>query len=309
MKETAVLFLIFNRPDTTERVFEAIRQAKPKRLYVAADGPRDNKEGEFEKCKKTREIATKVDWDCEVKTLFRDSNLGCGRAVSEAISWFFSHEEMGIILEDDCLPHPSFFSYSEELLIKYKDEDRVMMISGDNFQQGKRRGKGSYYFSEFPHIWGWASWRRAWDKYDFKISDYQKFIEQNIIEDIFPIDKPLQDFWIENFNRVYNGNFDTWDYQWVYCILKNGGLSIAPNVNLISNIGFRADATHTMSPEDRLANMPISDIGKISHPDFIIVNGIADKFTRDHLFFLPPTGFQSGILERVYRKIKSKLWK
>ena len=157
----AVLFIIFNRPETTQRVFDAIRLAKPTRLYIAADGPRENKTGEKELCEQARKIAQNVDWDCEVKTLFQKENLGCGKAVSHAISWFFENEDMGIILEDDCLPHQSFFKYCEELLEKYKNNDRIGIISGNNFQKKRKIGSFSYYFSDIVNIWGWATWARS----------------------------------------------------------------------------------------------------------------------------------------------------
>ena len=158
--DTPVLFLVFNRSDTATQVFEKIRQVRPSRLYVAGDGPREGY-NEEEKVAKAREIATRVDWPCEVKTLFRDKNLGCAHGCSNAISWFFQHEEKGIILEDDCVPHLDFFTFCENLLDRYAEDERVTVVSGNNFQKGKWRGDASYYFSKFPHIWGWATWRRA----------------------------------------------------------------------------------------------------------------------------------------------------
>ena len=155
--KTAVLFLVFNRPVTTMQVFEKIRQIKPQRLYVASDGPREGYNGEIEKVAKVREIATKVDWPCELRTLFRDNNLGCKKGVSTAITWFFEHEEQGIILEDDCVPHLDFFTYCENLLNFYSEEKKISVITGDNFQNGKWHGDGSYYFSKSNHYWGWAS--------------------------------------------------------------------------------------------------------------------------------------------------------
>jgi hypothetical protein len=305
---TPVLFLIFNREDTSRQVFEQIRAAKPKKLYVAADGARPTKEGEAEKCEATRAIIKDVDWDCEVKTLFRDENLGCKRAVSSAITWFFENEEMGIILEDDCLPNMSFFSYCQEMLERYKDNDRVMLVSGDNFQDGQKRGKGSYYFTQFYHIWGWATWRRAWKKYDLNGSDYSEFLSQNTIADIFPGDEQLHNFWIDKFNRVFKDNLDTWDYQWVYTILKNDGLGIAPNYNLISNIGFRPDATHTHNLEDKAANMPTQEMEKIVHPNFIVVNREGDLYSRNNVFYVPTNYQRRGVIYRIARKIKRSIW-
>jgi hypothetical protein len=305
---TPVLFLIFNREDTSRRVFEQIRAAKPKKLYVAADGARKNKEGEAEKCEATRAIIKDVDWDCEVKTLFRDENLGCKRAVSSAITWFFENEEMGMILEDDCLPNMSYFKFCQEMLEKYKDNDRVMIVSGDNFQNGQKRGKGSYYFTQFYHIWGWATWKRAWNKYDINGSDYSEFLNQNTIADIFPGDDQLHAFWIDKFNRVFKDNLDTWDYQWVYTILKNDGLGIAPNYNLISNIGFRPDATHTQNLEDRAANMPTEEMPEIVHPYFPVVNREADLYSRNNVFYVPTNYQKRGVLYKIARKIKRSIW-
>jgi hypothetical protein len=164
-----ILFLVFNRPETTARVFEAIRNAKPSRLYIAADGPRDFIYNEYAVCAKTREIASRVDWDCDVETLFRAENLGCKAAVSSAISWFFSHEEEGIILEDDCLPCESFFYFTTILLEKYRHDERIAHIAGSNFQDGKKVGDGSYYFSDLYNIWGWATWKRVWKDYDAEL--------------------------------------------------------------------------------------------------------------------------------------------
>jgi len=177
---TPILFLVFNRPNTTQRVFNVIRQVKPKQLFVAADGPRRDKGADEEKCEATREIVKQIDWDCEVKTLFREENLGCGKAVSSAITWFFENVEEGIILEDDCLPNLDFFGYCEELLDRYRDNREVMFIGGDNFQKGKKWGDASYYFSAYNHVWGWATWKRTWDIYDFKLDS----INENDIDSI-----------------------------------------------------------------------------------------------------------------------------
>ena len=167
--KTAVLFLVFNRPDTTLKIFNAIRDLKPSRLYLASDGPRKNIDGEKEKVDIVRKIVTAVDWDCDVKTLFREKNLGCGVGVSEAITWFFQNEKEGIILEDDDLPHPDFFIFCESMLDRYRNNHEILTISGNNFQNGNIRGEASYYFSKYFHSWGWASWRRSWEIYSREI--------------------------------------------------------------------------------------------------------------------------------------------
>ena len=177
--QTALLFLVFNRPDTTTQVFKKIRQAKPPRLYVASDGPRDGNSDDKKKVTKVREIATKVDWPCEVKTLFRDKNLGCKKGVSTAITWFFEHEEQGIILEDDCVPNLDFFTFCENLLQRYDKDERISTITGNNFQDGKWRGNASYYFSKYNHCWGWATWRRSWKNYDGDIKFWSKWSNSN----------------------------------------------------------------------------------------------------------------------------------
>jgi len=286
MFKTPILFLIFNRPEVTSSVFEEIKKQRPKYLYVAADGPRSNFEEDIEKCKKCRDLVLKViDWDCEVKTLFRDENLGCGRGVSEAISWFFENVEQGIILEDDCLPHPEFFRYCETLLNKYKYDENVYAISGDNFQNGIQRGDASYFFSNYVFVWGWASWRRAWKNYDFNLTNLYEFKKKDLIS-IIDDRKGFKDYWHAIFDKVERKQIDTWDYQWVFAIWNNGGIATVPNMNLISNIGFGNDATHTTGSSP-LSNIPTKDIGIIKHPKKMGVDEIADRYTSKFIYGIP----------------------
>lgn len=282
---TAVLFLVFNRLDTTKQVFSAIRRAKPPKLYVAADGARQHKEEEAEKVAAVRDyILSNIDWECDVQTLFRDNNLGCKTAVSSAITWFFDHEEQGIILEDDCLPCQSFFWFCEELLNTYKSDMRVWHISGDNFQWGKKRGDGDYYFSKYNHIWGWATWADRWQHYDVNLDTLERFKQQNAINNIFEKGSEKQ-YWLNALTAVKSGKIDTWDYQWSYCVFINSGLSILPNTNLIKNIGFGADATHTLDLESKLANIETEDINlPLQHPSFMLINQLADISTGVMLF-------------------------
>lgn len=204
--KTPVLFIIFNRPDATRQAFEAIREAKPPRLYIAADGPRKGKEGESEKCQEARTIALKADWPCVVKTLFQEDNLGCKYGVSCAIDWFFKNEEAGIILEDDCVASQDFFRFCEEMLEKYKSHDKVMQIAGSNFQFGKKRGNGSYYFSQALSVWGWATWRSAWMKYDKEIKDFEAFI-QHPQRDGFFSNKYLENHLLRHMQGVFKYKF------------------------------------------------------------------------------------------------------
>ncbi|MGZ3767752.1 MAG: hypothetical protein ACXVA2_24025, partial [Mucilaginibacter sp.] len=250
---TPVLFVVFNRPETTSLVFEAIRDAQPKYLYIASDGPRLNNDSDAEKCQIVRKIVANITWDCEVKTLFREENLGCGLGPVSAYDWFFKNEEEGIILEDDCLPDPSFFRYCQELLEKYRCDTRVMHISGSNFQKGWQNDHDySYYFSSYPHEWGWATWRRAWQLYDFGVERYPELIKKKYFKNYFG-SLAERNYRLAKIKRSYNNpKANWWDYQWSFALFVNSGLSVIPNVNLIENIGFGSEATHTLSTTDKL---------------------------------------------------------
>ncbi len=292
---TPVLFIIFRRPDTTKKVFEQIRKAKPKHLFVAANAPRPDNEEEAEKCRKAREIVNFVDWDCELKTLFRNNYLSCEISVSSAIDWFFDNVEEGIILEDDCLPSQSFFWFCQELLKKYRNDTRIMIISGNNFQFGRIRGEGSYYFSKCAHIWGWATWRRAWKHYDVNMKSYEKFSTENQINNIFQI-KQQQKYWMKVLQLAYDDKLDAWDYQWSYTCFINNGLCIMPNVNLVSNIGFGIDGTHTKEESSIFSNIEAEEITEIAHPEFILADQEADLLTSKLCFV------NKSIFERVKNK-------
>lgn len=274
--ESPILFLVFNRPDVTALVFNEIKKAKPKKLYVAADGARHDEE--LNKCNIVREIATNIDWNCELLTLFRDENLGCKYAISSAISWFFENEEQGIILEDDCLPSNDFFRFCDEMLEHYKDETKVRFIGGSNFQFGSKRGNASYYFSNLSHVWGWASWRRVWNEYDVELVKLKDLDHYEIFNSIF--NNPfLASDWYEIIQKLYNNEIDTWDYQLSITNLFSGGLSVIPNANLISNIGFGNDATHTFSANG-FENISYGELDTIIiHPVSFLPEKAADFFT------------------------------
>jgi len=280
---TAVLFLVFNRPDTTSMVFEAIRQARPPRLYVAADSARVGRVGEVELVAKVRKIATAVDWPCEVKTLFRDQNLGCKYAVSGAITWFFDHEERGIILEDDCLPHPDFFGFCQDLLKCYEVDMRISTITGNNFQNETKRGDASYYFSKYNHCWGWATWRRAWQNYQGDLQFWPEWRASETWKRQTP-DRVERTYWERIFERVHGGRIDSWAYPWTACVWHQGGLTATPNVNLVSNIGFGKDATHTTSTKSKHSEVPTTALGKITHPECVKIDFEADRWIFDFHF-------------------------
>ena len=274
---TPVALLIFNRPDTTQRVFGAIARAKPTKLLIVADGPRADRQGEATLCEQTRAIVQKIDWQCEVLTNFSSTNLGCKARVASGIDWIFEKCEEAIILEDDCLPDPTFFRFCQEMLHRYRDDDRISMVSGGNLQFGRVRGPASYYFSRYTHIWGWASWRRAWQHYDRDISLWPTFHDQGWLEATFS-NPGEQQYWRHSFQAVYDGQLDTWDCSWTFAALLRGMLQIVPNVNLISNIGFGPAATHTHEIGVH-ANLPTSPmLFPLVHPAFVLPDPDGDRF-------------------------------
>ncbi len=242
--DTPILFLVFNRPTVTARVFAAIRAARPTQLYVAADGPRPDRLGEAALCAETRRIATAVDWPCKVTTFFRDENRGCGDGVSEAISWFFEQVEEGIILEDDCLPHPDFFHFCATMLERYRHDERVATVTGDHFLPATLTFPHSHYFSKYAQIWGWATWRRAWKNYDRHLSSLTATEWDSIIRRECPT-MIEREYWLEILRALLAGNIDTWDFQLIFSMWKTGGLTVSPHRNLICNLGYGPDATHT----------------------------------------------------------------
>jgi hypothetical protein len=279
---TPVVFAIFNRPDTTEQVFQAIRQVQPQRLLVIADGARVDRPNEAAKCAATRAIIDRVDWECEVLTNYSDTNLGCKQRISSGLDWAFSQVEEAIILEDDCLPSPSFFNFCQTLLEKYRDDQRVIHIGGNNFQCGQSRTEYSYYFSKYSHIWGWASWQRAWKHYDLEMKTWSEFKDSMIMDSVH-YDIYERRYWQDIFDQVDQGLIDSWAYLWTYTCWIQGGLSIVPDVNLVTNIGFGSDATHTVVI-NKLANLPTVAIDQISDPPFLIKHQIADAHTFHYVF-------------------------
>lgn len=283
--KSPILFLIFNRPDVTKAVFEKIQMVKPTRLYIAADGPRSGYKNENDLCKETLSVIKNIDWDCEVKTLFRETNLGCKEAISSAITWFFDQEEEGIILEDDCMPAISFFYYCDTLLEKYRYDARIRHIGGCNLQLGRKWGEATFYFSHLTAVWGWASWRRVWKDYDKELKNYHEDEVRTELTKIFN-DRFLIDSWEHIFREVKANKIDTWDYQYAFLNYFNNALTIHPNVNLISNIGFREDATHTTSPDHAFSNLQLEEITEITYPKYLLPERSADYAIYEHQFQL-----------------------
>jgi hypothetical protein len=249
MLSTPVALIIFNRPETTERVFAQIARAKPKTLFVVADGPRPDRPGEAEKCSATRSIIERVNWDCEVVKNYSDINLGCGIRPATGITWVFEQVKRAIILEDDCIPHGSFFRFCDELLERYSEDERVMQICGTN-PHASYRSEYSYFFSRMIECWGWATWARAWQHYDFKMSHWPEIRETSLFLNVAPnsvFAAQQKQLFQATYEQVLQENCTAWDYQWSLTVWSRDGLTIMPSVNLVSNVGFGSGATHTKS--------------------------------------------------------------
>jgi len=301
---TPVAFIIFKRPDTTARVFEAIRQVKPPKLLVVADGPRPDRPGEDQECAAARAIIDQVDWDCEVLQNYADTNLGCRQRVASGIDWIFDTVEEAIIIEDDCLPDPTFFRFAEELLERYRYDRRIMSISGQNVQFGRKRTDYSYYFSRYNHCWSWASWRRAWQHYDLDMKLWPEIRDGNFLADVLG-DPQAVKVWTNIFQLCYEGKIDTWDFQWAFASFIQNGMNILANVNLASNIGHGRGGTHTEDASSPYNNMPAEALTfPLKHPPFAIRDTQADNFTQNTLYDYDPP-----LLKKMQKKIHKLLKK
>lgn len=271
-----VALFIFNRPALTARVYERIRAARPKRLLVVADGPRATRREDVQLCEATRKIVASPDWPCKLITNFADENLGCRRRLSSGLDWVFQQCPEAIILEDDCVPCSSFFSFCSAMLSRYRDDSRIMHIGGDNWQGGVHRGTGSYFFSRYTHIWGWASWRRAWRYYDVSIPSWSAARKGKWLDSI--LEDPLEiEYWTGIFDRVHRGEIDTWDYQWLYACWTQNGLSILPNENLVTNIGAGPDALNFKEGHSTIG-IPTRELKEFTDPAAVIREKEADRF-------------------------------
>ncbi|CAG4999702.1 hypothetical protein DYBT9275_02283 [Dyadobacter sp. CECT 9275] len=302
--DTPILFIVFNRIEETKIVFERIRRCKPINFFIAADGHRIDRDGERELCEAVRNwILSNIDWECTVKTMFNDQNLGCGRGPSQAISWFFTHVSEGIIIEDDCAPNDSFFVFCSDMLKRYRLDDRVSAISGNNFQPLQPMDiRENYYFSVFPSSWGWATWRRAWLGFDFGIGNWNDLNRRTILGFLFN-ELPYQVWWKNQFEWMYyNQPQDMWDFQFHFLSMSRRQLAIIPTVNLVSNIGHGSNGTHFRDDTSLLANIPTVEIEfPLEHPDLMRRNYKADVYVQRLLFGEVE---QVGILRRLKRFVK-----
>jgi hypothetical protein len=280
-KDLPVLFLIFNRTAETSRVFEAIRNLAPRKLFIAADGPRASSEKDREACEETRRICSDVDWECDVSRLYSSRNLGCKRAVSQAISWFFGNVQAGVILEDDCLPSPSFFTFCREMLVRYWDVEAVMQVSGTCYLGDRYSPKNDYYFSALNDIWGWATWRRAWSLFDLSMPGYIDFKSRGGIRSYMG-DARMAEWLTLYLDDALNEDASVWSSQWAYAIAKAGGLTINPARNLVTNIGFDSNGTHCSAASWRYYDVfKAGQLTVNSHPSRVERDVRADRVRFD----------------------------
>lgn len=280
-----------------------LREAEPPKLFVAADGPRTDQPDDAERCERARDVATHVDWDCNVHTLFRDENLGCKKAVSSAITWFFDHVEEGIILEDDCVPHCTFFPYCSHLLERYRGDERVMVVSGNNFQPARRSYDASYYFSAYSHCWGWATWKQSWEHYNGDLETWSELREKEWLQGWLGSEAIAQ-YWKSIFDRVARGDIDSWAYAWTFSCWTQHGLSVLPSKNLVTNIGFGAHATHTNAKDGEtghLSTYPM--LFPMEDPANVVRNYAADEYTA-HSHFGIKTGLRRWVDRHTPELIK-----
>lgn len=295
-----ILLVMFNRPDNAQKVFDRIREVKPQKVFVAIDGPRPGNlsdQAGIEACKK---ILNQVDWPCDLKTNIREENLGCGFGVSSAISWFFEQVEMGIILEDDCVPALSFFPYCKEILVRYQHNDQVMHVAGTRWNE-EYPTEHSYLFSSISHIWGWATWRRAWQLHDYQMKLWPNMRSRHILKHFFDQSDNVK-YWIKTFDKAYNTvNKHFWDYQWQYTIFLNNGLAIMPRLNLVQNIGVNGIHSKPNPLQRKVHFRPVSDTYTVDCvPSELIANRHFDDYhTKSFFRWRPP------VLLRAFHRLRS----
>lgn len=306
VKSPVALFM-FRRPDTTERVLDAIRQARPPLLLVVADGPRQGRPDDAPACAATRALIDRIDWPCDVRREFAGENMGCRNRVSSGLAWVFQQVPEAIILEDDCVPDASFFPYCDEMLERYRDDHRVAQISGSNNQKGRRRGTHSYFFSRYHNVWGWASWRRAFDLYDVEMRRWPELRDSGWLLGLLG-NRTVAHYWKRQFQATYERRIDTWDYQWIYSTWLHGMVSAVPNRNLVRNIGFGPGASHTPVhdpfADDTLERMDFP----LDHPPTVARDTRADRFTEQFEFVGGPLArLRHALRTRVIAPLKQRM--
>jgi hypothetical protein len=297
--DVPVVLMIFNRPELTRLVFDEIAAVQPRRLFVIADGPRPDKPEDVSKCAQSRAVLEHVDWDCELKTNLAQSNVGCNQRTSSGLDWVFSQVDRAIILEDDCVPDVTFFRFCAELLELYEDDIRVRTISGNNFLFGKARTSWSYYYSNIHSTWGWATWRRSWEKLDMFMDLWPTVRDEGWLLDILG-DEQAARLWASRLNWTYNGSLDAWDYQYVLSCWLDRSVAVIPNRNLVSNIGYGPDAAHTAYKADYLGQPREPMCFPLIHPPFMVVDRISDRETHRTRLVPEEGGWPWRVARRLY---------
>jgi hypothetical protein len=297
--DVPVVLIVFNRPEHARAVFDRIAAIRPTQLFVIADGPRLDRPDDTRQCRETRAVLDRVDWPCDLRTNLSDSNLGCARRISSGLGWVFDHVDRAIILEDDCMPDPSFFSFCAELLERFKDDARVRTISGSSFLFRKSRTHWSYRFSSFHDIWGWATWRRSWRRVDMAMRHWPQVRDEGWLFDMVGENPGCAKFWASRFERTYQGRIDSWAYPYLFSCWLDHSVAVAPNSNLVSNVGVGDAATHTSRPAPYL-NCPTEPMNwPLVHPPFMVCDHTSDRETFERRL-VPEDG---PLLRRMARRV------
>lgn len=288
-----IVYIVFNRPRHTQETFAAIRKQKPSTLFVVADGPRETHPEDRERCGEVRSIVEAVDWPCTVFRNYSEVNLGCKRRVSTGLDWVFLHVDRAVILEDDCVASPEFFMFCDALLEYYKHNEAIWVVNGNSYQPEHRRGDGTYYFSKYPDCWGWATWRRAWNRYQGDLPFLDDWIRSPRWASSFPLEAERR-YWRSIFRRAKNGTIDTWDYPWLACMNFGGGMAATPNANLVKNIGVGVDGSHTKW-SDSANRYELSPLGGMTHPSQVAIDREADEHYFHRFFSKRASLWQRGM--------------
>lgn len=300
MSTTPVAFIVFNRPDKAERVLKAVAAYRPERVFVIADGARADRPDDIERTEATLAVFDRIDWPCDLMMNVAPTNMGVDPRIVSGITWVFEHVEDAIILEDDCVPHPSFFRFAHEMLERYRDEPRVMTVSGNNFADGYRRGNDSYHFSRFPLTTGFATWRRAWGHYTDDVSQLANVGDISELRALFA-SHDQADYWHRLYELHASGQRAAWDQRWCLCSMANDGLTVVPNWNLIENIGFTPDATHIKAPTLFSVVKAVEIPVPLVHPSAIEPDRAADM--RTFRLRMQGGGWLADRLFRLVRKL------
>lgn len=305
--QTPVILIAFNRPDTTRQVLAALSQVQLSHLLVILDGPRSKHPKDQQKCTEVRRLIEKMDWKCEISTNYAENNMGLRARVSSGLNWAFEQVERAIILEDDCVADPTFFRFCDELLDKYEEDQRIFMISGNNYQFGRRQSPYSYYFSIHAHIWGWATWRRAWKYYDDRMTLWPHVRKNHLLRAYFKEPRALR-YWENRFQQTYDEKINSWAYRWTLSCWLQNSLTVLPEKNLVTNIGFGLTATNTQGRPSRYTHVSSEALDfPIKHPPYVIRDSAADEYSQEKLFrnhpLAPIKRVTKQFLGRLFRRL------